>query len=77
MQDGREFESLLSFQYPNLIIVDEIRRSANTGDGSFCLRRDEDVRYIVEDLNPVVSAWLTIRNMVGGFVKKAKFVERV
>lgn len=27
MQDGREFESLLSFQYPNLNIVDEIRRS--------------------------------------------------
>lgn len=27
MQDGREFESLLSYQYPNLNIVDEIRRS--------------------------------------------------
>lgn len=27
MQDGREFESLLSYQYPNLDIVAEIRRS--------------------------------------------------
>ncbi len=27
MQDGREFESLLSYQYPNLNIVDEVRRS--------------------------------------------------
>lgn len=27
MQEGREFESLLSFQFPNLNLVDEIRRS--------------------------------------------------
>lgn len=33
-----------------------------------------EVFHTVEDLNPVVSAWLTIRNMVGGFVKKVKYV---
>ena len=36
-----------------------------------------EVFHTVEDLNPVVSAWLTIRNMVGGFMKKVKYVERV
>ena len=33
-----------------------------------------EVFHTVEDLNPVVSAWLTIRNMVGGFMKKVKYV---
>lgn len=33
-----------------------------------------EVFHTVEDLNPVVSAWLTIRNMIGGFVKKVKYV---
>ena len=33
-----------------------------------------EVFHTVEDLNPVVSAWLTIRNMVGGFLKKVKYV---
>lgn len=36
-----------------------------------------EVFHTVEDLNPFVSAWLTIRNMVGGFMKKVKYVERV
>lgn len=36
-----------------------------------------EVFHTVEDLNPVVSSWLTIRNMVGGFMKKVKYVERV
>lgn len=29
MEDGREFESLISYQYNNLNIVGEIRRSIN------------------------------------------------
>lgn len=33
-----------------------------------------EVFHTVEGLNPVVSAWLTIRNMIGGFVKKVKYV---
>lgn len=36
-----------------------------------------EVFHTVEDLNPFVSVWLTIRNMIGGFVKKVKYVERV
>lgn len=36
-----------------------------------------EVFHTVEDLNPFVSAWLTIRNMIGGFVKKVKYVEKV
>ena len=36
-----------------------------------------EVFHTVEDLNPVISVWLTIRNMIGGFVKKVKYVERV
>ena len=36
-----------------------------------------EVFHTVEDLNPVISVWLTIRNMIGGFVKKMKYVERV
>lgn len=33
-----------------------------------------EVFHTVEGLNPVVSVWLTIRNMIGGFVKKVKYV---
>ena len=36
-----------------------------------------EVFHTVEDLNPVVSVWLTIRNMIGGFVKKVKYVEKI
>ena len=36
-----------------------------------------EVFHTVENLNSVISVWLTIRNMVGGFMKKVKFVERV
>jgi glycosyltransferase involved in cell wall biosynthesis len=35
-----------------------------------------EVFHTVEDLNPFVSVWLTIRNMIGGFVKKVKYVEK-
>ena len=34
-----------------------------------------EVFHTVEDLNPFISVWLTIRNMIGGFVKKVKYVE--
>lgn len=34
-----------------------------------------EVFHTVEDLNLVKSVWLTIRNMIGGFVKKVKYVE--
>ena len=33
-----------------------------------------EVFHTVEDLNPFVSVWLTIRNMIGGFMKKVKYV---
>lgn len=33
-----------------------------------------EVFHTVEDLNPFISVWLTIRNMIGGFVKKVKYV---
>lgn len=36
-----------------------------------------EVFHTVEGLNPVVSVWLTIRNMIGGFVKKVKYVEKI
>ena len=36
-----------------------------------------EVFHTVEDLNPFISFWLTIRNMIGGFVKKVKYVEKV
>lgn len=36
-----------------------------------------EVFHTVESLNPVVSVWLTIRNMIGGFVKKVKYVEKI
>ena len=36
-----------------------------------------EVFHTVEDLNPFISVWLTIRNMIGGFMKKVKYVERV
>ena len=36
-----------------------------------------EVFHTVEDLNPFVSAWLTVRNMIGGFVKKVKYVEKL
>ena len=36
-----------------------------------------EVFHTVEDLNPFVSVWLTIRNMIGGFVKKVKYVEKL
>ena len=35
-----------------------------------------EVFHTVEDLNPVKSVWLTVRNMIGGFMKKVKYVER-
>lgn len=35
-----------------------------------------EVFHTVEDLGPVKSVWLTVRNMIGGFVKKVKYVER-
>lgn len=35
-----------------------------------------EVFHTVEGLDPVVSVWLTIRNMIGGFVKKVKYVEK-
>lgn len=35
-----------------------------------------EVFHSVEDLNPILSLWLTVRNMVGGFVKKVKYVEK-
>jgi glycosyltransferase involved in cell wall biosynthesis len=41
------------------------------------LRWRYEVFHTVEDLNPFISVWLTIRNMIGGFVKKMKYVERV
>lgn len=36
-----------------------------------------EVFHTVEDLNPFISVWLTIRNMIGGFVKKVKYVEKI
>lgn len=36
-----------------------------------------EVFHTVEDLNPLISVWLTIRNMIGGFVKKVKYVEKL
>ena len=36
-----------------------------------------EVFHTVEDLSPIISVWLTIRNMIGGFVKKVRFVEKV
>lgn len=36
-----------------------------------------EVFHTAEGLNPVLSIWLTIRNMIGGFVKKVKYVEKV
>ena len=36
-----------------------------------------EVFHTVEDLNPFISVWLTIRNMIGGFMKKVKYVERL
>lgn len=36
-----------------------------------------EVFHTVEDLNPIISVWYTIRNMIGGFMKKVKYVERV
>ena len=41
------------------------------------LRWRYEVFHTVEDLNPVKSVWLTIRNMIGGFVKKVKYVEKI
>ena len=35
-----------------------------------------EVFHTVEDLSPVKSVWLTVRNMIGGFMKKVKYVER-
>ena len=36
-----------------------------------------EVFHTVEDLNPFISVWLTIRNMIGGFMKKVKYVEKL
>lgn len=36
-----------------------------------------EVFHTVEDLNPVISVWLTIRNMIGGFMKKVKYAEKL
>ena len=36
-----------------------------------------EVFHAVEDLNPVLSVWFTVRNMIGGFVKKIKYVEKI
>ena len=36
-----------------------------------------EVFHTVEDLNPFISVWLTIRNMIGGFMKKVKYVEKI
>lgn len=36
-----------------------------------------EVFHTVEDLNPFISVWLTIRNMIWGFVKKVKYVEKI
>lgn len=36
-----------------------------------------EVFHTVEDLNPFVSAWLTVRNMIGGFMKKVKYAEKL
>ncbi len=41
------------------------------------LRWRYEVFHMVEDLNPVKSVWLTIRNMIGGFMKKVKYVEKI
>ena len=41
------------------------------------LRWRYEVFHTVEDLNQVKSVWLTIRNMIGGFVKKVKYVEKI
>lgn len=35
-----------------------------------------EVFHTVEDLGPVKSVWLTVRNMFGGFTKKVKYVEK-
>lgn len=36
-----------------------------------------EVFHTVEDLNPFISVWLTVRNMIGGFMKKVKYVEKI
>ena len=36
-----------------------------------------EVFHTVEDLNPFISVWLTIRNMIGGFMKKVKYAEKL
>lgn len=36
-----------------------------------------EVFHTVEDMNPFVSVWLTIRNMIGGFMKKVRYSERI
>lgn len=41
------------------------------------LRWRYEVFHTVEDLNPFKSFWLTIRNMIGGFMKKVKYVEKI
>lgn len=34
-----------------------------------------EVFHTAEGLNPVLSLWMTVRNMLGGFMKKVKYVE--
>ena len=36
-----------------------------------------EVFHTVEDLNPFISVWLTIRNMIGGFMKKVRYAEKL
>ena len=36
-----------------------------------------EVFHTVEGLNPVLSMWLTVRNMIWGYVKKLMFVEKL
>lgn len=36
-----------------------------------------EVFHTAEGLNPVLSIWLTVRNMIGGFMKKVKYVEKM
>jgi len=36
-----------------------------------------EVFHTAGGLNPVLSMWLTVRNIIGGFMKKVKYVEKV
>ena len=55
---------------------DDITSLKGVGEKTAALLSHLDI-HTVEDMNPFVSVWLTIRNMIGGFMKKVRYSERI